>query len=307
MVATTAIDTTTTTTTIATTIATTVATTVAKKEPQQEEEGKENGKQEEDIPVIQRVWVGGLNPPHLTVEMVQKRMKASFEEKFDILSFDDDNGGSDKLKAKYQTAWGEDNRTFFFLTAKSKSKSKSKKSKSSSTTSSSPPPSSAPEKASPSPMTPIELISKQYHKVKWKGCSIQVEPAKLHFLQRLEIERIEAKQEKERKILEKIETEKKQKEAEEKALLDAKNGIIISSSKKRHLRIRKKHGEEAYMVDTKPLETNNWNECQFTVKKQRTKYQKHADRLVESRAERRDRARQEQHIIGKKKGSEEEG
>ena len=40
---------------------------------------------------------------------------------------------------------------------------------------------------------------------------------------------------------------------------------------KRHLRIRKRHGHEAYSVGTKPLLASNWSDMRFTLRKQSTK------------------------------------
>ncbi len=201
----------------------------------------------------QRIFIGGLDPPNLTVEMVQKRIKASFEERFDLLSFDNNRA------PKRLDMWGEDSRTFFFLTAKLKSSEEQM-------------------------ITPLEIISKQYHNVTWKGCSLQVEPAKLHFLQRLKIERMEAKEEEEEEERRKIQKQRGIKGVDTNSNSHVDENV---SAKKRHLRIRKQHGEEAYMVDTKPIETKDWREVLDTIKKQRVKYQKHAEKLVLSRTEKK--------------------
>jgi len=209
----------------------------------------------------QRIYIGGLNPPNLTVEMVQDRMKASFSKKLS-LAFDDIN--SDSASKVYQNTWGEDARTFFFVTAKTLTTTTNN-------------------------TTPLELITKQYHNVKWKGCSITVQRAKLNFLQRLEVERKEARE---------LEHEKQLKLKEEQIRLENEKDKVennyqqLVKSKKRHLRIRKQHGEEAYMVDTKPIDTQNWNELETAVEKHREKYKKHGDKLIESRKNKKAKIRQ---------------
>lgn len=202
----------------------------------------------------QRLWIGGLNPPSLTVEMVQERIKSSLSDKLDGISFD---GNISKDDVKSKNMWGEDNRTFFFVTAKSKGLQDGE-----------------------TQSTPLQIISKQYNRVKWKGCVLQVEQAKLHFLQRLELERREASKAKANRIE-----------------VDQNIDDITQDQKiftKRHLRIRKQHGVEAYVVDTKPIETKDWKESMFTIKKQRSKYQKHEDKLIEMRKKKN--VRQKSHI-----------
>ena len=193
--------------------------------------------------ITQRLWIGGLNPPSLTVEMVQERIKTSLSDKLDDITFD---GNTNKDDAKSKDIWGEDNRTFFFVTAKLKGLQDGE-----------------------SQSTPLQIIGKQYNRVKWKGCVLQVEQAKLHFLQRLELERSETSKAiaNRKEVVQNID--------------DFTQNKKIST--KRHLRIRKQHGVEAYVVDTKPIETKDWKESMFTIKKQRSKYQKHEDKLIEMR------------------------
>ena len=233
--------------------------------------------------ITQRLWIGGLNPPNLTTEMVQKRIKATFEDQLEFVSFDNSNNDSSSnnndSSSKYINPWGEDMKTFFFLTVQTK------KSSSSSSSSSSIPISNNNNESITK--TPFELISKQYHNVKWKGCSIQVELAKLHFLQRLEMERKEAREEKEK------EEEKRLKMIIQQQQQNKNSNIIQygenqkNTNKIRHLRIKKQHGEEAYMVDTKPIEITNWKELLFTMQKQRIKYKKHQEKLIEFRKKNR--------------------
>ena len=46
----------------------------------------------------------------------------------------------------------------------------------------------------------LEIISKKYHNVKWKGCKLAVEAARPHFLERLEEERRKRTEQNQRQI-----------------------------------------------------------------------------------------------------------
>lgn len=88
----------------------------------------------------------------------------------------------------------------------------------------------------------FEIISKNYNNVKWKGCKLKIQIAKLPFLQRLEQERHEHEKQRVTTL-------------EESAI----KPIIVSNPKlPRHLRIRQGFGLEAWRVDTKPCKTMDW-------------------------------------------------
>ena len=192
----------------------------------------------------QRIYVGGLDPHRgLTVPKVIQRIKAITE--LDILSMDD---GGDQCNE----------RTFLFVTAKLKN-----------------------EKSDSTVETAFDLLKKQYHNVKWMGCRMTVELAKLHFLERLKLERQEREQ---RQIL------LQQQQQQQINLIETQSGIDKENKEQqqtirkipRHLRIRRCHGEEAYQVDTKPHETSSWSDLVRSVEKCRTKREKHSQEWIES-------------------------
>uniref|UniRef100_A0A7S3Q2F1 RRM domain-containing protein n=1 Tax=Chaetoceros debilis TaxID=122233 RepID=A0A7S3Q2F1_9STRA len=192
---------------------------------------------------LQRIYVGGIQPPKLTIEIVQKRLESTLSDNVNFISFD-------KNKSD------EDTQTFFFLTARSKDGKK---------------------------QSALDIISKQYNNVKWKGSKIRVEKAKLHFLQRLEVEREEEKIRKQNEEeVRKAFIEAARKEEEEKSTTKEPPKKI-----KRALRIRKQFGEEAYAVDTKPLVTTTQKDLHFALRKQRENRQKHLQIWKENRKKRK--------------------
>lgn len=196
---------------------------------------------------VQRIYIGGIQPPTLTVEMVQQRLQSTLSNQIEFISFD-------KSKS-YTNPWGDDTQTFFFATVRSKDKD-----------------------AETNAISPLEILARQYNNVKWKGCKLRVEKAKLHFLQRLEVEREEAA--------------RALQQEEDKTLALASDVIEKETTKevtktKRHLRIRRRFGEEAYAVDTKPVQTANQKEMHLSLKKQREKRKKHLEILIKSRRKRK--------------------
>lgn len=101
----------------------------------------------------------------------------------------------------------------------------------------------------------LELLAKQYHNTKWKGCQLRVESAKPHFLKRLEEERAERKAREERQRLksasEEISGEANDDEGTENGR-ESEDKDIETIKQRRRLRIRKRFGEEAFHVDTFP-------------------------------------------------------
>ena len=154
---------------------------------------------------LHRIYVGGINPPKLTVETVEQRMKSTLGNRIEFVSFDHSQGKGSE--------WGEDSRTFFFVSARG--------------------PKIGDEETA---VNPTDLLVKEYHNVKWKGCTLKVEPAKLSFLDRLKVEREHAMKE----------------ELSRKDELNLKNSIETLNEGtqpkiKRQLNIRKRHGEEKYV------------------------------------------------------------
>lgn len=84
----------------------------------------------------------------------------------------------------------------------------------------------------------LEKITKQYNNVTWKRCKLVVRAARPHFLERLALERLQRKNDQESQL--------------------PMQKVVEKQKIPRHLRIRKKYGEEAYHVDTKPRRANDW-------------------------------------------------
>ena len=188
---------------------------------------------------------------------------------------------------------------------------------------------SPPKKAAPT-TTVLDVIKKSYNNVKWKGCILKVEPAKLHFLDRLRVERegeealASSSALRDSPITSSLlcskgegggatsvasnivlcdddsdsdgETTAGSSTANTNPTTTATTSTVDGGSLpppipptttpptnriRRHLRIRKQHGQEAYMVDTKPLVNINYKDLHFTLRKQRTKYKKHSDALIQ--------------------------
>ena len=154
----------------------------------------------------ERIYIGGLEPPRLTVRDLSKRLSSISQ--IQIESIDD---GS-----KNDTT---DTRTFMFVQASSKDSEK---------------------------RSAFDIIASNYHNVKWKGCRIIVESARLTFLQRLEHER----------------QEKAQNHPVPKSEVTETSCSITNVNRKipRQLRIRRKYGEESFKVDTKPREMKDFTQ-----------------------------------------------
>jgi hypothetical protein len=118
----------------------------------------------------------------------------------------------------------------------------------------------------------LEVISKKYHNVKWKGCKLEVLAARPSFMERLEEERRQrAEQE-----LKKEETAISQDETPQ----DEENKESLIP---RRLRVRKKHGHEAYHVDTKPWSVDSFYFFKKAVGKLRLRTEKHEQKNLEEK------------------------
>jgi len=111
----------------------------------------------------------------------------------------------------------------------------------------------------------LSIIHKQYHNVKWKGCKLVVEVAKPHFLERLEQERRQRGS--------------KAMATATKTATDTAENLVPNTSEApsripRRLRVRKKHGDPAVHVDTKPWTVETWSRFD----KARTKLKKQEEK-----------------------------
>ena len=178
---------------------------------------------------VERIYIGGLDPPRLSAKDVMNRLE----------SLDDIELGSTVTK---QDDDDENHKSFFHLTAISKK-----------------PTASA-----------LEIISKKYHNVKWKGCKLAVEAARPHFLERLEEERRKRTEQNQRQQQQQLLRDKELTSNEEEQKVDPSTNTIP-----RRLRIRKKYGDEAYHVDTKPWSVDKWSFFDKALGKFRKRTEKH--------------------------------
>ncbi|CAJ1969178.1 unnamed protein product [Cylindrotheca closterium] len=122
----------------------------------------------------------------------------------------------------------------------------------------------------------LAIISQKYNNVKWKGCRLEVAEAKPSFLQRLELERQERaeREAQEKESTTAVEdTPSKEDEAEGQA----------PSRIPRRLRIRKKFGDEAVHVDTRPFSVDNWKNFHAAKKKLLQRADNHAQKAKKIR------------------------
>ena len=101
------------------------------------------------------------------------------------------------------------------------------------------------------PVSGLEVIRKLYHNVTWKGCKLQVEAAKPHYLERLALERAERLQQ--QTTCAEDDSHKTDRTRQEVGL-------------PRHLKIKRAYGQESWKVDTKPFHVKDWNEALSSVK-----------------------------------------
>ena len=180
---------------------------------------------------VERIYVGGLNPQRLSIGDVADRLRRIV----DLVSIETCD------ERKKDDCFAGRGPSFFYVNARYAEKENSEDCRSSATA-----------KAA----TALQVLSKAYNNVKWKGCTIRVEAARPHFLDRLKLER------------NKRERERDQGEA----LAHLENGDITAAATTttttatrnitsnevvcppRNLRIRRRFGEEAFRVDTKPID-----------------------------------------------------
>ncbi|KAL9186969.1 hypothetical protein ACHAXT_010689 [Thalassiosira profunda] len=127
----------------------------------------------------------------------------------------------------------------------------------------------------------LDAIAKQYHGAKWKGCQLRVEAARPHFLQRLEEERAlrAGAEENVRELQLQVE--------------DAENTEKEEVKQRRRLRIRRRFGEEAHHVDTRPhplreaANHNLWGDFASLHERMTNKRHSQRKKLMERRREER--------------------
>lgn len=202
--------------------------------------------------VGERIYIGGLNPPRLSGRDILGRLQSLDQIKIESSSIVD-NGNNDNDDGSETDDSEDDNRPYLHVTAISKHDSDSA----------------------------LSIIHKQYHNVKWKGCKLIVEVAKPHFLERLEQERQAIAMAAAEKIA--IDTAEDQES-------DTSEAEAAQSRIPRRLRVRKKHGETAVHVDTKPwtVETfSRFSKARSKLKKQEEK--RHANTIANNKLSNREK------------------
>lgn len=174
---------------------------------------------------VERIYIGGLDPPRLSGKDIVARLKP--------------------LNIEVKTVEDKE-KCYIHLTAKSLGDESA-----------------------------LSIISQKYNNVKWKGCRLSVAEAKPHFLQRLEMERQEREA---RNALEKDKVEPKHATFE--GASDDNDEEGTNSRIPRRLRIRKKFGDEAVHVDTRPFSVDTWKNFYAAQKKLRKRAENHAQKAL---------------------------
>ena len=180
---------------------------------------------------VERIYIGGLNPPRLTGADIVSRLKSLDIEVLSVIA--------------------KENKPFVHLTATSKGSDSA-----------------------------LEIISRKYNNVKWKGCKLAVAAARPHFLDLLEMER----QHRTQQIIALQRTETGTIQTSNNTTSDEEHDDT-SSALPRRLRIRKKFGEEAVHVDTKPWQVDNWAKFSKATSKLRKRVQNHVSKKSQMKSE----------------------
>lgn len=227
----------------------------------------------------QRIYVGGLDPSRgLTVELVASRLRAVKDVEItsinDVAINDQGDATCPSSKPIYNPKHrvidedGDlvDTRKFFYIEALSTGATST---------------------------SALDLLGKQYHNTKWKGCSLRVEEAKPHFLKRLEQER-EEREAKEAAVAAALAADVKEPLSEEDDGSDEKEEAKSEIKNKRRLRIRQRFGAEAFLVDTHPRQiqlgngsTEGWNDFASLRKRMINKRESQRKNLIERRKQER--------------------
>eukprot|EP00956_Cyclotella_meneghiniana_P012704 scaffold18066_cov42-Cyclotella_meneghiniana.AAC.2 len=230
----------------------------------------------------ERIYIGGLSPSKgLTVDLVASRLMTV--PNVEIVTINDapiTHGVAHNNKASKYTAVDEDGdlvdmRQFFFLEARCNDKSSSSSESSSSSA--------------------LELLARQYNNTKWKGCQLRVESARPHFLKRLEMERAAREEEADRIALADEKKNQSNESSSSSSGGDNSNKVKPIVTVRRRLRIRKRHGEEAYHVDAHPqtinitdnLKSSDWEQFASLHKRLTDKHAAQRDKLAKRRREER--------------------
>ncbi|CAB9500481.1 expressed unknown protein [Seminavis robusta] len=179
----------------------------------------------------ERIYIGGLRPPHLTAGDLLGRLQKSLGS---VLEIDADDRSAKEAAC------------FLHVAAKLKKN----------------------DDDDSNNKTALEHIAKLYHNVTWKGCRLRVEPAKPHFLQRLQQE-IQERKQTTTTTCANIIKDSDESQTEEPTHNPATTSIppVPSKNARRHLKIRQRYGEQVFSVDTKPYAVESWRGMQALLRK----------------------------------------
>lgn len=178
---------------------------------------------------VQRIYIGGIDPQRLTIDDVSSRLRRLV----DVVSIE---APASKPSDDCFVNTGP---SFFYLNARCPPAEEDDTAESSA--------------ATPAKASPLQVLSKAYNNVKWKGCTLRVEEARPHFLDRLRLER-EERERKERQEMEEGQQSEDAKASDDENETAAEEAAPSVVNLPRNLRIRRRHGEEAFSVDTKPID-----------------------------------------------------
>ncbi len=162
---------------------------------------------------VERIYIGGLDPPRLTAQDVLNRLPKDRVQIHSVESYSD--------------------KPFCHITATTADKS----------------------------TTALQILFSVFNNVKWKSSRLIVQAPRPHILERLEQERNER--------------HNRTMNNPSKEEVDNQDQQIKQSKIPRRLRIRKKFGDEAFHVDTKPWLVDDWSNFGRAVGKQRKRDEKH--------------------------------
>jgi hypothetical protein len=196
--------------------------------------------------IREKVYIGGLNPPRLSGRDILRRLKSLHQIEIESSSIPCEGNDQDEDD---EEECDQDSKPYLHITAISKHESDSA----------------------------LSIIHKQYHNVRWKGCKLVVEVAKPHFLERLEEER------RQRRSL--LKAREAAAETEIDSGQDKESNLSEDPSRiPRRLRVRKKHGDVAVHIDTKPWTVETWSRFNKARTKLKTREEKHmANALAENK------------------------
>lgn len=179
---------------------------------------------------VERVYIGGVEPPRLTVEQVLNRLREqALSSSVEVLHH------NIHLESKYVH--------FDAVTVGD---------------------------ADPSSPSPVEVIRKLFHNVVWKGCKLKVERARPHLLDRLAHEREQRRastlaDEESNAPVQRLAVGIRNDAPTHQT--DKSNPP--TQPHRRFLRVRSRFQQEAHMVDTKPIVVTSWEDFQRQHRKRR--------------------------------------